>query len=343
MNKTGRKILRCRIAGAIIALALSGCGIDQGGVTSPAPVAGTGGSSPLLVVGPVTGFGSVHVNGLVLETAAADIRVDGNPVSESALREGQIIRAVAAVTSTSIDAVSIDYQRNLIGPVEAMGIGGIVYVFGQRVLTNENTVFGDSNGTSVADIDISGNVEVSGYRLPSGDIRATYIGTAAPAEPLTATATINAVDAAGFTFDIDGVTVDYSQSLVIDLPMGLPSEGLVVEVRGSTTNTDGELVADEIRVLPARPGDVAAADIVEDAFAPVAAPDTAISRANIVGVVTATNLPTTITLNDITISIDALTRFDNGDANELAAERLVRIEGDITNAGIIEADVIELL
>ncbi|MGI9257615.1 MAG: DUF5666 domain-containing protein [Gammaproteobacteria bacterium] len=343
MNKTGRSIIRYRFAGALIALALSGCGIDQGGVTSPSPVTRTGGSSPLLVVGPVTGFGSVHVNGLVLETAAADIRVDGNSVSESALREGQIIRAVAAVTSTSIDAVTIDYQRNLIGPVGVLGFDGSLIVFRQQVTTDDNTVFGDPNGTSLADIDLSGNIEVSGYRLPSGAIRATYIGAADPAAPLTATATINAVDAAGLTFDVDGVTVDYSQSLVIDLPMGLPDVGLVVEVRGSTTNTDGELVADEIRVLSARPGNVAAVDIVEDAFAPVAAADAATNRANIVGIVTATNLPAAITLNDITISIDALTRFDNGDANDLAPERLVRIEGAVTNAGIIEADVIELL
>ena len=343
MNKTGQRILRYRIVGAIITIALSGCGIDQGGVTAPSPVAGTGSSSPLLVVGPVTGFGSVHVNGLVLETAAAEIRVDGVPISESALREGQIIRAVAAVTSTSIDAVTIDYQRNLVGPAGVLGFDGSVIVFRQQVITDENTVFGDPNGTSLSDIDLSGNVEVSGYRLPSGDILATYIGAADPAEPLTATATINAVDAAGLTFDIDGVTVDYSQSLVIDLPMGLPSVGLVVEVRGSATNADGDLVADEIRVVPARPGNVAAIDIVEDAFAPVAAPDAATRRANIAGIVTAANLPTAITLGDITVAIDALTQINNGVAADLVADRLVRIEGDITNAGIIEADVIELL
>ncbi len=343
MKKSRAPLSVACIAGAFTSIALSGCGIDQGGVTAPSPVAGSGSSSPLLVVGPITGFGSVHVNGLTLQTAAADIRVDGNPVSESALREGQIIRAVAAVTSTSIDAVSIEYQRNLIGPVQALGSGGTLTVLRQQVITDARTVFGDANGTGLSDIDISGNVEVSGYRLPSGSIRATYIGAADPLEPLTATTTIDAIDLAGLTFDLDQLTVDYSQTLVLDVPLGTPDIGLVVEVRGTALNADGELVAEEIRVLPTRPGNVSTVDFTEDRFSPVPASDAATRRANIVGIITAASLPSAITLGDIVIAVDALTRIDNGVIADLVADRLVRIEGDITNTGDIQADVIELL
>ena len=89
-------------------LVLSGaCGIDQGGAPSPSV------ESPqaLIVFGPISGFGSVDMNGLSLESSTAQITVDGNPAAESDLRAGQVIRAVVSSEAGSNEAVLIEYQE----------------------------------------------------------------------------------------------------------------------------------------------------------------------------------------------------------------------------------------
>ncbi|HEY5623233.1 MAG TPA: DUF5666 domain-containing protein [Gammaproteobacteria bacterium] len=335
--------IRARIAGVIACLTLAGCGIDQGGVTSPTPGPATSSSSGLLVVGPITGFGSVLVNGIALQTAAADVLVDGNPVAESVLREGQIIRAVAAVTSTSINAVTIEYRASVRGPIQARRIDGAAVILGQLVITNERTVFDIGGGNSLNDIALFANVEVSGFRLPSGELLATWVGLAELTDSFTMAATITSVDAAGLTFDLDGLTVDFSEPLLLDVPAGVPDTGIVVEVRGTRLNDQGELVASEIRALPGRPGDVVVADTTEDAFAPARATDTGTRRANVFGVVTAIGLPASISIGDVTVAIDTLTQIGNGDLGFIGIGQLVRVEGDVTNTGIIQADRIELL
>ena len=61
----------------LLATLLAACGIDQGGIERPP-------EAPQLTVisGPITGFGSVHVNGLVLDASTAQIRIDGAPAIE---------------------------------------------------------------------------------------------------------------------------------------------------------------------------------------------------------------------------------------------------------------------
>jgi len=331
--------LSVRIMAAMVVL--GGCGIDQGG----APVSGPATSTPsaLLVVGPITGFGSVHVNGLTLQTAATDILVDGNPVSESALREGQIIRAVAAVTSSSIDAVTIEYRVSLRGPIQALGLGGRLIILGQTVDTDERTVFGTDGGNSLSDLGSPARVEVSGYRLPSGVLQATYIGVAEPTDPLTATAAITSVDNDALTFELDGLAVDYSQALVLDVPTGIPDVGLVVAVEGTDLGAGNELIVTQIRALDAAPGALIAADTTEARFAPTGTDAATARRANITSVITAADSPSSITIGDVTVSIDALTQIDGGVADDLLPGRLVRIEGDVSNVGLIRATRIELL
>ncbi len=346
MRKLSIPALLVRLISALTLSVLGGCGIDSGGAQAPAPAASS--SSALLVVGPITGFGSVHVNGLTLQTAAADIRVDGNPVAESALREGQIIRAVAAVTSSSIDAVEIEYQANIRGPVDALGLGGRLVILGQAVDTDARTVFGTDGGSSLADLGSPARVEVSGFRLPSGVLQATYVGIADPTAPLTVTSAISSVDANALTFELGGLTVDYSQVLILDVPTGIPDVGLVVAVEGTDRAAGGELIVTRIRSLDAAPGTLVASDIGETSFAAVGTDASAVRRANITSVITAVlpsaaALPSSITIGDVTVSIDALTRISGGSVDELVPGRLVQVEGVVASVGLIQATRIELL
>ena len=83
-----------------IALLVTSCGIDQGGYHPP-DVLSSQTAQTVLVSGPIDAFGSLHVNGLVLDTSRAQVRIDGRVASEADLRVGQMIRAVARIDGTA--------------------------------------------------------------------------------------------------------------------------------------------------------------------------------------------------------------------------------------------------
>ena len=339
MRKKRRAALRAHTPCVLALCMLGGCGIDQGGGL----VTGTSQSTELVVIGPITGFGSVRVNGLTLETAATEILVDGTPVPQSALREGQIIRAVAAVTSSSIDATTIEYRQNVRGPLgQVDAAAGTLTVLGQPVETGTRTVL-DIGGRTLDQLTVGEVVEISGIPTNAGIVRATYVGAAAPTDAFTVTTTITASDANNLTFALGALNVDYSQVLQLDVPTGIPDVGLVVEVAGTALGPNGELIVDVIRSLPAGPGILT----VEDTTAPLAAfpgaPATTERNANVYGVITATNLPSGISLGDVEVVITPLTRVDAGLLSDLQPGRLVQVEGEVVTSGFIQADHIELL
>ena len=336
-KKTIRRLLAYTVGVSAISL-LGGCGIDQGGAQITASEPGA-----LVVVGPITGFGSVLVNGLTLETAATEILVDGTPVPQSALREGQIIRAVAAVTSRSINATTIEYQENVRGPIELLdAVAGTLTILGQEVLADSGTVLDVGAGRALADLVVGENIEVSGLRLPTGVVQATYLGSAAPDAPLTVTTSITVADPNALTFELGGLAVDYSQVLILDVPMGIPAVGLVVEVEGTVLGPNGELIVEEIRSFANEPGVFGASDTAETSFAAIGAPDTADFQVSVQSVITASDLPSSITLGDVQVSITPLTRVANGTVDDLQPGRVVQVLGDVVALGAVEAIRIEL-
>ena len=65
------KILRAALVAAALLLAACGGG-GGGGSDQPAPVA----EDPVMTVGAISGFGSVHVNGVRFETSGAQITLN---------------------------------------------------------------------------------------------------------------------------------------------------------------------------------------------------------------------------------------------------------------------------
>src|SRR6185437_8974644 len=60
-------------------------GTSSGSGTNTAPPAGPA----MAAAGPITGFGTVHLNGLVFETTSATITIDGNAATQDDLRAGE--------------------------------------------------------------------------------------------------------------------------------------------------------------------------------------------------------------------------------------------------------------
>jgi hypothetical protein len=323
-------------------LLVASCGIDQGGYHPP-DVLSSPSAQTVLVSGPIDAFGSVHVNGLVLDTSRAQVRIDGRAASEADLRIGQMIRAVARVDGAAAVALSIDYEENVVGPVAGVdAAAGEFTVLGQRVRATATTRFDGGRLNRIGDLRVGDRVAVSGLALPGNTVLATYVGRVAAAEPFELTTAVTAVGPAATTFDLGALTIDYSRAAVLELPAGQPTASTVVEVTGSVLD-NGVLVADYVRALPLLPGTfTAAATALTTAELPTAATASlsAPAGARFVGVITARSADT-LAFGDLEVGLPAATVVV-GDRASLVAGVRVMVAGQIVAPGRIEATRVEI-
>src|SRR4029077_9831848 len=81
ITRTGTLILTV----AVVLLAACGYSADTAGIQ------GTGSPAPAAAVGPITGFGSIFVNGVEYTTSNAQILIDGQAGAETQLQTGQVV------------------------------------------------------------------------------------------------------------------------------------------------------------------------------------------------------------------------------------------------------------
>jgi len=330
-----------RLGAALIAsVLLGGCGIDQGGVQAPSGPSSTATQGTVLVSGPITGFGSIFVNDLRLETDGAQIVIDGQFATDSDLDIGRVIRAVAVEDRGRLVALSIEHEENVVGPVELLDANaGTLSVLGQPIVIDAGTQLG-ATLTGIADIQIDDAIVVSGLPLPTGEIQATFVARAGATQEFQVTGSIASLDAASLTFEIGGLTIDYSQALLLQLATGMPQLDTVVEVRG-TDLVASALVATEVRARPFLPGlfTATATSLTDfETLLTSSATSASVVDVNFVGYVTASNLPSSISLVDLDVRIDSGTVIDGGLLSDLIVDRKVQVEGSITSFGQIRAD-----
>lgn len=328
---------------AFVLCGLAGCGIDQGGVTSPPPPPATG---TLVVSGPIAAFGSVTVNDTRLETGTATVLVDGRPATEADLREGQVIRAIAERDGATTTALFIEFRKNLSGNVEKIDpAAGSLTALGQTILTSADTRFDIPGVTGLADLQVGDRILVSGLPTPTGEIFATYIGPDAVAAPFEVTTVITAADQSDLSFDMGSLTVDFSQAMLLDVAASMPQPGSIVRVIGSSLAND-ELVADQVQEVDRLPGAFSAdaTQISDSEMALIgAAPADSQRAANFMGFVTATRLPDAIVVDDVDVQLDAGTVVVGGITRDLQPGQRIRVEGRILEVGSVRADVITIL
>jgi len=325
-----------------MALVVASCGIDQGGYHPP-DVISSQSAQTVLISGPIDAFGSVHVNGLELDTSRAQVRIDGRPASEADLRLGQMIRVVARVDGPTAAALSIDYEENVVGPVAGLdAAAGEFAVLGQRVRVTATTRFDGGRLNRIGDLRVGDRVAVSGMTLPGNTVLATYVGRVAATEPFEITTVVTAIGPAATTFELGALTVDYSRAAVLELPAGQPTTSTVVEVTGSTID-NGALVAERVRALPLLPGTfTAAATGLTSAELPAATLASSASPAAVrfVGVMTGASANALI-FGDLEVSLAPETVVV-GDRADLVAGARVMVAGRIVALGHIAATRIEI-
>lgn len=163
---------------------IGGTGISND-AESEGGIGGTGvqAEAETAIIGTVTGFASLCVGGTEIHyDETTSVRLDGATAGADALAIGQVVQVVAAGSGDQVNALSIDVDHVVAGPVTMVDADkGRVEVMGQRVLLAD-TVGERSIEVVAADFVVGQWVRVSGLRRADDAVAATRIEMAAEGE-----------------------------------------------------------------------------------------------------------------------------------------------------------------
>ncbi|MGE0624466.1 MAG: DUF5666 domain-containing protein [Pseudomonadales bacterium] len=332
-------------------LLIAGCGGGGGGdsaapvAANPPPVAG-GTSDPTIVkTGPITGFGSVFVDGQRFETrsSSTSYRVDDNPSAEDQLEVGMIVRVRSSSKNSAGEWVAddIEFDEELKGPVDSVGASSFV-ALGQTVNVSGNT-FLDS-GVSLASLAAGDLVEVSGYRNQADEIDATYVElkSLANVDEYEVLGQVRDLDTSAMTFRVGGLTVDYSSAIIDDVAGGL-TDGMLVEVEDENrAYTAGDLTLLATKVEGEFRGEFKDEDDNDedgdgrdDDNGRRSGGDS--DEYEVTAVITEVVDGDTFLLGSLEVQYGSGTEFEGGTAADLLAGTRVKVEGDLNDAGVLVA------
>jgi hypothetical protein len=324
-----KKISVIAALAVILIFGVQGCGGGVGGGDQYAS-GGIGGSG--VTVGSVSGFGSVFVNGIEFDTAAAVVVVDGaeQGTGDQAVLDHLAVGKIVRVEGPSDDdgtgrARRIAYNEDIIGPVTEVAEldpnTRRITVMGQIVIVDSLTSFAETALTAVAPGHF---VEVSGFAGEMGAIFASYFRRIAPAMPPGAEVQLRGVaagvDAGLRSFVINRLEVDYSAADVSRLAGEAPADGQYVEVKG-VLNDGGVLIAASVA-----PEDIVGVETADDIM--------------LAGIVTGFVSPSEFAVGGIPVATDDTTTYKGIVPEEIGLGSKLKVKGSLF-AGVILADRIE--
>lgn len=174
---------------------IGGTGKDIGGTgysDTPSGIGGTGhapndGIGGTGIVGIITGFGSVWVNGVEVQyDAKTQVAENAATANSNDLAVGDVVVIEASGSDNALQASKISVVNAVEGQVSvADNAGGKLRVLGQTVIITAKTITGDKQERGNAmPIQPNDHIKVSGLRLANGEIVASRIErAAADAEP----------------------------------------------------------------------------------------------------------------------------------------------------------------
>ncbi len=307
------------LAATVLLVCLSACSSNSS--------SGSGSATPIqepttgvVSIGVITGFGSVYVNGVRYDTSRAQISVNGNAASETALRAGQCVQIKGHAQGHSHHADVIRYHNVLEGPISAIARAeGALVAMGQTVLVTSLTSFGDS-AASLDDLQIGDVVEVSGMVSSGGEIEATRIDIKPDGGPFDVTGYVSNLNKAGKLFNINALVVDYSTANLDDFPTGEPSDGDLVLVKGSIFNADDSFAALRIELRS------------DDWLAPANGDEIEVE-----GFITNFVSPTDFEVSGWPVTTTASTLYEHGTLADLSNNARVEVEGAAAADGLLVA------
>ena len=237
-----------------LVLALTGCG---GGVES----GGTGRAS--FSSGPITGFGSVVVNGVRFDDSSATVTdADGVVRSPNDLRLGMTTDVHGSAITTDAGgakvgtANSIVFGSAILGPIDSIDVaGGRLVALGQNVDINSTTVFDDASVSGGLPALASGDL-IEVYALidaANGHYTATRIERKNGVTTYRLRGIVSALDAAAKAFGIGSERISYA-----GVPGAVPAalaNGNFVRVHLQIAQVGGVWQATTLNGAVSKPGD----------------------------------------------------------------------------------------
>jgi hypothetical protein len=306
IEKTIRKLISLAIVYVIVLLLASSCGDGGlGAFFAGGGISGTGRFS-----GIITGFGSVFVNGVEIETTGAQISIDKNiNANEGELKVGMKVQ----IEATDNVADIIVYKSEIKGPISSITTTNSFLVLGQTVKVDGTTVFEGING--LVGLNADDIVEVSGFANALGDILATFVELKnSSLTEFKVIGTVSELDEINKTFKINDLIINYGG---INLPTGIANT--TVEVEG--TMPGSIMMATEIAI--------------EDSFFSSG------DEVEFEGVITSITPPSDFVVNSQRVQTTSLTTYEHGTALNIAVNVRVEIKGSVNSSNILIAEKVE--
>lgn len=280
------------------------------------------------------------VNSVQYDPTNAKIYINGKEVAYTELKNGMVVTVSGTQASDgSGTALTITADTSVDGVVSSNnvmsdGSGGSLDVLGQNVRVDDKTVFESRDQTikSLADIQPSSVVEVSGYTDGDGTVWATRVevksseyseGTEMELEGVIT----NLTDT---SFDIGGVTVEYTDASFDDRFNGQLSEGQYVEVKSYTSlDINGVLSASKI-------------ELESNSGSPEIRHNDDDQEVDVEGVVTAVISDSEIEVNGVKVYLNNLNNLDSQLLSQLTQGVFVEVEGYIDADGNFMVTKLEL-
>ena len=329
-----------RIAAITIAAAsllAAGCGGGGGGGSDagsnppgeppPPPSGGITRTGFAVAIGPITGFGSVWVNGVRYVTDGETTYIkDGVEVAEQAEFEvGEMVVIKGGIDDNNVNATADVVESNDIveGPVSSHDtVASQIVVLGQTVQISATTSVDDScpaDLTTVPAVEIYGTVDANGVidasRVECRD--GTWDGVME----------INgiATNVTATTFEINGFSIDYSNAILDDSfpTAGVISENDPVEAKGDSLN-----------------GNTLEADSVE--YKGNRFEDNEGDHIEVEGFITRFQSATDFDVSGIPVTTLESTTYEGGSVGSLAPNLKVEVEGEFDSNGVLNATKVEI-
>ena len=242
-----RSGLTLLLAGAATATLLVACG---GG--GDAPAASGSATAQSFTAGPISGLGSIIVNGVRFDdsTARVESADDSDSHTSRELKLGMMVEVEASAIDDSTaraTAAVVRFGSEIVGPVAAADSAAqTIRVLDQTIEIKPNTVFDDSLAGGFAALTVGRVVEIHAlFDASTGHYVATRIEDKTGALAYRLRGRISALDTTAKTFKIGDAVINYGNVAAADLPA--LADGQRVRVRLQTTQVNGQWLALSVR------------------------------------------------------------------------------------------------
>ena len=250
---TPRKMLWiCTLLSA--AALMTACGGGGGGGDNGLPVVTAGAGAT--VQGPISGFGSVIVNGIRFDDSAASVKIDDDDDdvrhNSSELKLGMMVEiesklsSSSSTSSSSATASSITATSHVQGPISAINANaGTVTVLGLTISLKASTIF--EGFSALTNLQAGDFIEVYGLENANG-LLATRVEKKTGTPELRLVGALQNLDTTAKTFTLRGITINYQNAKLGNVTL---ANDTLVRVKGTLVNNI--IVASKVKAAKGKP------------------------------------------------------------------------------------------